>query len=512
MDRLFFNVVCTSIMSVYHGGRRASDDSVVSVPRPCVFSLRSHSADDIRSMHPIDWSFSNLRDATIFRNRSEGDHLALAIRRVIARREEAQAQSAREIYQSRSLFDSRVRVPILLSDERSSWSSRIMLRLVWLVRVVEHYFIPLQLGIVTALIWANVNIHSYEDIWGESTLIHYIINDVFMALFFGVATVHVTTALMEGGALYPLNKALTPLLATLGGVAGPVCVYLTLVSLQGVFETESSGWAACIATDISIAWLISVQVFGAGGHPAVQFLLLLAVVDDVIGLVVIAVFFPQGDLAPIWILMILGSVLVTLFFRFVCKFRVWYPYILISGPLAWYGLYMFGVHPALALCFVVPLIPGHENLAQFDHNCALIVHLGLFFFALCNAGVVVTHIGLVTMNIALSTIIGKTLGIFLFAWAGIRLAGLTLPEGMNYVHLGLMSHISGVGLTVSLFVIQLAFTDSTLRDEAKLGALFTLGVAPVSLIAGRLLKVQTSGSVKPMAKPNPHDCASAALV
>jgi NhaA family Na+:H+ antiporter len=315
------------------------------------------------------------------------------------------------------------------------------------------------------------------------------VNDIFMAFFFGVAMVHVTKALRPGGSLSPLKRALAPLFGTVGGVLGPAVLYLSLVAIQGNFATESSGWAVCIATDISVAWLVATVVFGSGTHPAVEFLLLLAVADDVIGLIVIAVAFPTGEMHPMWLLMVLAAIAICALFRWALKLEQWFFYVFIAGPISWYGLYMAGVHPALALCVVVPFIPG-DNIEKFDHNCSLIVHVGLFFFALCNAGVAFKEIGMVTLNITISLVFGKTVGIFLFTWLGVALAGLQLPDGMKKRHLALLAHVSGAGLTVALFVAELAFKDPIMRDQARLGALLTVIVGPSAICLESLFPIK----------------------
>jgi NhaA family Na+:H+ antiporter len=304
--------------------------------------------------------------------------------------------------------------------------------------------------------------------------------------------VHVTKAVMEGGALYPLKKAITPIFGTIGGVIGPAAIYLAMVGITGKFSTENMGWAVCIATDISIAWLTAVGVFGT--HPAIQFLLLLAVVDDVIGLIVIAVAFPTGDMHPEWLALLAASIAVSCILRWFLKVKHWIFYIGIAGPVSWYSLFRAGVHPALALCLVIPFIPDEENLNKFDHSCSLLVHLGLYFFALCNAGVQVNIIGLTTLNVFVSLILGKFLGIFCFTLIGIRLFGLSLPDGMRRRDLSLTSLICGAGLTVALFVAELAFKDEVLRGEAKLGALLSVIVAPVAIVIGKFAQIKQTFS------------------
>lgn len=423
----------------------------------------------------------------------------------------------KEILSSRSLFDPRAIPPspeqVSLAEILSGPSAPhpplskrkiLSLHAVRIIRIVQHYFVFLQLGIITALIWANVDADSYSRIWSSqvgthSFSFHFFVNDIFMVFFFGIAMVHVTKALRPGGSLSPLKRALTPLLGTVGGVLGPAAFYLCLVAIQGNFATESSGWAVCIATDISVAWLVATIVFGSGTHPAVEFLLLLAVADDVIGLIVIAVAFPTGDIHLIWLLMVLGAIVVCAVFRWALKLEQWFFYVFIAGPLSWYGLYMAGVHPALALCVVVPFIPG-DNVEKFDHNCSLIVHIGLFFFALCNAGVAFNEIGMVTLNVTVSLVVGKTLGIFLFTWLGIALGGLQLPDGMKKRHLALLAHVSGAGLTVALFVAELAFTDPIMRDQARLGALLTVIVAPSAICIEYLFSIKEKVSSAPQGK------------
>jgi NhaA family Na+:H+ antiporter len=139
---------------------------------------------------------------------------------------------------------------------------------------------------------------------------------------------------------------------------------------------------------------------------------------------------------------------------------------------------------------VIPFIPGESNLHKFDHNCSLFVHFGLFFFALCNAGVQVTIIGLTTLNIAVALVFGKFLGIFCFTLVGIKLFRLSLPDGMKNRDLSLTSLICGAGLTVALFVAELAFKDEVLKGEAKLGALLSVVVAPVAICIAKVAGVR----------------------
>ena len=198
-------------------------------------------------------------------------------------------------------------------------------------------------------------------------------------------------------------------------------------------------------------------------HSAVNFLLLLAVADDAIGLGIIAVFYPDPGhpVDPVWLLLTLGGMAAAYGLRRM-QVSLWPVYVLIGGGLSWSGLALSGVEPALALVVIVPFLPGprldavlvgsrHEPhaeiqptaeagqyeshtispLDQFEHQLKLTVDLGLFFFAFANAGVAFGSINSVTLIILLSLIVGKTIGISLFSWAGTRL-GFPLPPDMGF--------------------------------------------------------------------------------
>ncbi len=389
-----------------------------------------------------------------------------------------------------------------------------------LVNILQEFSIPLILGVVAAIVFANANHELYENIVhlplsklallgsgsGTESLhatrftAHFLINDIFMVLFFGIAAKEIVESCLPGGALNPLNRAFNPLLGTLGGVLGPVAVYLFLNSVMGRTEW-SGGWGIPTATDIALAWLVARAAFGKG-HPAVSFLLLLAVADDAIGLVIIALFYPVAD--PEWlnVLWILPAMLVAFALR-KAGVQHWIAYVLLGGGLAWYGLYSANLHPALALVFIVPFMPSAKNdeglfveeshavppfaLERFEHQLKLPVDVGLFFFAFANAGVVFSNMSELTWIVLLSLVIGKTFGVSLFSIIGIKL-GFPLPQGMGLRHLFFAGTIASLGLTVALFVSGQAFrVETDFQGAAKMGALLSSSVAiPVLLLAKRL--------------------------
>ena len=407
-----------------------------------------------------------------------------------------------------------------------------------LVALMQRYSIFLILGVFSAMLAANIVPHWYEEIvdyhvFGDSAVLfghaitaHFLINGIFMVFFFGVATKEITESILPGGALNPVNKAINPILGTLGGVLGPAGMYLLLAFVfyggTGDFRSVANGWAIPTATDIALAWLVARLVFGQR-HPAVNFLLLLAVADDGIGLGIIAVFYPDPELPvmPAWLLVTAAGMGVAFAMRRL-GVSSWVPYVAIAGTLSWIGMIKASIEPALALVPIVPFLPSriadtgvqpehssteadgeivsegvagahHSNspLELFEQQLKLFVDVGLFFFAFVNAGVAFGFIGKVTVIVVMSLIVGKTVGITLFSWMAVRL-GFPLPTGMGMKHLAVTGLIAGIGLTVALFVAGKAFDGPPFQDPAKMGAVLSGGVALLALAAGVALKVKGS--------------------
>lgn len=403
------------------------------------------------------------------------------------------------------------------------------------VSFLQEFSIPLIGGVLVALAFANLAPEAYASIigWepvpgfqllGHAVTFQFLIDDIFMALFFGMAAKEITESVLPGGALNPIRNAINPLLATVGGVLGPVAVFFALLHLtlgMGAFEgfdpsVLSRGWGVPTATDIALAWLVARAVFGAG-HPAVNFLLLLAVADDAIGLVIIAVFYgdPAHPAQVEWLLLLFAGMALAFVLR---RLRVprWEPYIFVAGPLAWTGLALAHLHPAVALVAIVPFMPGprrdtglfrendevdedeaagvkehhaHSPLHLFEHQLKLFIDIGLFFFAFANAGVAFAGIGAMTWIILGSLVIGKVCGISLFGWLGSKI-GFPLPPGMGLRQLVMAGFIAALGLTVALFVAAAAFTDPGLLGQAKMGALFSGFVGLVAILIAKPLKMR----------------------
>lgn len=378
------------------------------------------------------------------------------------------------------------------------------------LNMLREFSVPLLAGVIVAIAWANLAPDSYEN-FNNGPLFaglsfHFISNELFMVLFFGIAAVEITQSCLPGGDLNPLKKAINPLFGTFGGVLGPIAIYLLLNRLTGAPELHN-GWGIPTATDIALAWLAARIVFGEA-HPALSYLLLLAVADDAIGLGIIAVFYPDPahPVKPLWLgLTMLGMLLAWLMRR--ANLRSYWPYLLLGGSLSWTGLHNSHLHPALALVFVIPFLPharaehkhlfeedasDHTPLSRFEHEWKVFVDFGLFMFSLANAGVQFSSVGTVTWLVLSALIFGKTIGIFSFGWLATRL-GFSLPHGMSSRDLLVAGIIAGTGFTVALFVSGEAFTEPVIQGAAKMGAMLSLFAALAGILAGRLLCIKRRG-------------------
>ncbi|WP_299926815.1 Na+/H+ antiporter NhaA [uncultured Pelagimonas sp.] len=385
-----------------------------------------------------------------------------------------------------------------------------------------HYWADTYHHFVEFVIWDHAPIGHMHD--GHRTLtLHYLVNDVLMALFFAIAAKEVWEAvILENGSLRG-KRAATPLFATAGGMFGPIGVYLGLAAIMGsdTYDAVANGWAIPTATDIAFSYLVGRLVFGAG-HPAVRFLLLLAIADDAAGLIILAIFYPSGDLAPEWLgLSLFAAVGVFILANWlprrldrgnqdrpkstwVRKNLSFWPYLL-AACASWYGFMMSGLHPALGLLPIVPTLPhadrafgmfaaAEEHLTDLlnmvEHALKHPVEIILFFFGLLNAGVELSSMGDATWLVLAGLLIGKPVGILLFGWFAAVPLKLGIPQGMRIIDLVVIGCVAAIGFTVSLFVATVAFDAGPVQDAAKMGALFSFAAAIVSIIAGKVTRVQ----------------------
>ena len=344
----------------------------------------------------------------------------------------------------------------------------------------------LLVSVVVALLWANfAPDDGYFRFWetdltlGVGTLsitedLQHWINDALMAVFFFVVGLEIKRELAVGE-LNDRRRAALPVIAATGGVVLPALIFVLL----NLGTEEIGGWAIPMATDIAFAVAV-IAVLGSRIPPGARLLLLaIAIVDDLIAITVIAVFF-TSDLHLYWLLPALAGVLAILAMR---RAGVTRPLLYIpAGLLVWLGFFESGVHATIAgvvLGLLTPagLFRGRPVLEEMEHrlhpwSALLIVPL----FALANAGVafggdVIGEAVSSTLfwGIATGLVIGKLLGIAGAILAARRAGVGEVPPGVGDREIWGISALGGIGFTVSLFITGLAFDAYSQIEVAKIG-------------------------------------------
>lgn len=346
----------------------------------------------------------------------------------------------------------------------------------------------LLIGAAAGLAWANLGTASYTR---ASEGLRFAVNDVAMVFFFGLVMKEVHEAMVPGGAFGSVRQAGLPIIAAIGGMAAPAGIYALAVTLLARPDLMR-GWAIPCATDIAFSYLIARIVFPER-HPAIAFLLLLAIADDALGLVVLAIFYPREAIAVwpfvAWFAPALASAWLL---RRAGRSGFW-AFVAIPGVLSWLGLYFGGIHPALALVPIVPFMPHPRSpprlfrdrpvvsvttMHEFEQWWRIPVQFILLMFGLVNAGVPFSRVGVVTWVVAGSLIAGKPVGILTATFLAERI-GLRRGAGLDYRSVFVMGVTAGIGFTVALFFTTAAFPPGPVMDEAKMGALFSfLAAAP----------------------------------
>jgi len=394
--------------------------------------------------------------------------------------------------------------------------------------------ILLVIAALVALIWANSPwSNSYHDLWdteimisfGDSILLEHhghpltlgqFVNDVLMVLFFFVVGLEIKREMVTGH-LKKFRDALLPMIAAVGGMVVPAVIFFVFNSSG----EASDGWGIPMATDIAFA--IGVVSLLGPRVPSVMkvFLLTLAIVDDIGGILVIA-FFYTDDLATEWLFVAGLTVLGVIALK---KLDVRYtPVYIALGILLWYSLFESGVHATIAgvimglLAPATPLISDKSTVSEavepamqaqtdfsglrkatFHLNASVpiterfenLLHpltgfLIVPIFALANAGVEISSDSLsdaassgVTRGVVAGLVVGKIVGVSFFTFAAVRLRVSKLPNGSNFRHVLGISAISGIGFTVSMFMTALAYDNVILQDESKVGILLASALAAI---------------------------------
>jgi NhaA family Na+:H+ antiporter len=365
-----------------------------------------------------------------------------------------------------------------------------------LAAISVEYSLPLPAGALLAMIWANTVPASYAPF---ARGLEFAVNDVGMMFFFALAAKEVVEAVAPGGALHTWRRAAVPVIAALGGMAGPAAIYLMVVHASHA-PALARGWAIPCATDIAFSYLVAKAIYGR--HPAIPFLLLLAIADDAFGLVILALFYPAGELRPAAGVAFLAAAVVVCWLLRRNRASSFWPYVIAGGTLSWCGLFLGGLHPALALVPIVPFLPhaahdpgpftpappsARDALSAFERWWKYPVQAILFLFGLVNAGVPLQAPGIGTWAVLAGVIVGKPIGIGVAA-ALATAVGLRLPAGLGWTDVIVVGLAAAMGFTVALFFATAAFPPGLVLDQAKMGALLTVSGALVAVGAAALLR------------------------
>lgn len=399
--------------------------------------------------------------------------------------------------------------------------------------------IALLIAAIAALAWANSSFAaSYEHFWhtklaisfGDVSLsqsLHFLVNDGLMTIFFLVVGAEIRREIHDG-ALANIKMALLPMGAALGGVLVPALIYIAINH-----GTEASdGWAVPTATDIAFAVGV-LALLGKSIPGGVRVLLLaLAIIDDIVAIFIIAVFY-TSNLNFDGIAIAVGGLLM-IFMLQRMGVGMMMPYIL-PGAIIWYGLLKTGIHPTLAGVMLGLLSPVrsmpmterpldiiqrnfHELLDRFSSDDApdqsvtkplkeiqqaqreilspvqriqTLLHPWVAFgimplFALANAGVSFAGADLgsvlsqnIFIAILLALVVGKPLGVILSSYVLLKLKWCELPSDVGWSGIILVGLLAGIGFTMSIFIASLAFEDAALLAASKLSVLCASGAAAV---------------------------------
>ena len=348
---------------------------------------------------------------------------------------------------------------------------------------------------ILALILANTELDRYYNYIlydlkiGEEFNLHVFINDFLMAIFFLVVGCEIKREIVYGK-LSNIKEASFPVLAAIGGMLVPALIF-TLFNFKSGFEI---GAGIPLSTDIAFAIGIFSILESKLKFSLKLFLLTLAVVDDLLSIVIIGVFYSSHiRISGIIISLILIAALFCV--RFFNKRNRLYPY-LILGLALWIAIFYSGIHSTLSgviLAFSIPVL--HEKDRDKDLSYKIehkfepfsnFVILPLFAFA--NAGIALDGFDLssvfqgVSLAIFLGLVLGKFFGIFSFTFIAIKMRWVPMPHGATWKTIAGVSALGGIGFTVSLFIANLSYGDmpggELLLNQAKMGIL--LG----SLLAG----------------------------
>lgn len=294
------------------------------------------------------------------------------------------------------------------------------------------------------------------------------VNDGLMAIFFFMIGLELKYEFLEGE-LNSIKKVALPAIAGIGGVIFPALIFYILNHSN---DFNVHGWAIPTVSDTAFALAV---LFLLGSKIPVSlklFLLSLAIIDDVAAIVIIAIFYTTKLSIFSLILSLFAIIALAVLNYKNNQNKLLY---LACGVVLWVAVLKSGVHATFAGIIASFFIPLKDEYGNSEHGMLnsimhflhpLVAFLILPIFAFSNAGVVLSKDALmnlfhpVPLGIMLGLFLGKQIGVFSFAYLAIKLKLADLPQSSNWLHLYGLSILTGVGMSMSLFIDGLAYADS----------------------------------------------------
>lgn len=301
------------------------------------------------------------------------------------------------------------------------------------------------------------------------------IDDGLMAIFFLLVGLEIKRELVEGELSSPKN-AILPILAAVGGAIVPALIY----TIFNHDQASHHGWGIPMATDIAFALAI-ISLLDKRVPPSLKiFLAALAIVDDLLAILVIAIFY-STELHYTYLLYAAGITGLLVVFNRTGVKNIW-AYI-IPGLFIWYFIHHSGIHATIAGVLVAMTLPTTPDatespLEKLEHALANPVNFIIIpLFALVNTNISIhsemVH-GLQTplgLGIILGLFFGKTIGIYLTTWICVKTKLANLPDMASWKHMIGVGMLGGIGFTMSIFISMLSFKDPLFIEEAKFAVL-----------------------------------------
>ncbi|WP_131737225.1 Na+/H+ antiporter NhaA [Actinomadura roseirufa] len=371
--------------------------------------------------------------------------------------------------------------------------------------------IVMLVATVAALIWANTpwssaytDLQKYEVSPGWLDLGHMDVqhwaSGGLLAVFFFIAGLELREELTHGELRDPRDAAL-PVIAAAAGVAMPALIFLAVSAGE---PGAARGWAVPTATDIAFALAVLAVTFSSCPAPLRAFLLTLAVVDDLIAITIIALFYTDElNWPPLAAGVVLIGVYGLLQYRGVRSPWFYVP----LAVLAWYCVQRSGIHATVAGVAMGMLTSSKETPDERPTNAERADHVlrpfsaGLCvpIFAFLSAGVGLSGSALsavggdrVALGVVAGLVIGKFVGVLGGAWTAVRLGLATLGEELHWREIAGVALLAGVGFTVSLLIGGLAYTDPSQFERVTTAVLIAslLASAAATVVFRRRMRVR----------------------